>query len=111
MAHQKQTGTVTIPGGVLQSGSRKVVIKGVSDDVLECEITLKKGESVVIKDPSERDPGPWIKDDPGEGSMVTVTHYVPVGHKVRIGSFRQFRVLTVNGNEAVYSIVGPDSES
>lgn len=106
--HQKQRHNVSV-GDEVSCGSRKLRIDAVDGDVVDLTLTIKKGETVEVRDPRQRD-NPWILDDPGEGTMVESSHSVTVGHKVRVGNHRQFRVLPGDNGNFEVVVVGPDNE-
>lgn len=128
MPHRKAKYSIPV-GGQVVCGSRKLRLDAVDGDVADVTLTVKKGETVEIKDPRQRD-NPWIIDDPGEGEMVESKHAITIrltktvrnqgetveraipGHKIRIGNYRQFRVFPVDetGQHPVV-VVGPESET
>lgn len=106
--HKKNQSTVPV-GGSIVCGSRKLQIDAIDGDVIDITLTIKKGETVEVKDPKQRD-NPWVLDDPGEGSMIESVNAVTVGHKIRVGNHRQFRILSVDGSSCEVMVVGPESE-
>lgn len=106
--HKKQK-TIVPVGGSVVCGSRKLTIDAVDENVVDVTLTIKKGETVEIKDPKQRD-NPWLLDDPGEGEMVESKHSVTIGHKIRVGNHRQFRIVSSDANGCEVAVVGPESE-
>lgn len=106
--HQKLKTSIPL-GGTVICGSRKVRLDAVEGDIATLTIVTKKGETFETRDPRQRDQ-PWVLDDPGEGDMIYRVEYVQIGHKIRIGNYRQFRILSWDGKQAEFVVVGPDSE-
>lgn len=105
MAHKKTKHTIQV-GGEVSDGTRKLRLDAVEGDLATVTLTVKKGETVTMQDPKQRD-NPWIGEDPGEGEMVTRQDYVKIGNKIRVGGFRQFRILSFDGTNAEVAVVGP----
>lgn len=108
MAHKKVTHKVPV-GGQVVCGSRRIKVDAVGSDFLDITITKKRGETLEVRDPKQRDQ-PWVLGDPGEGEMEDVSQSVTVGQKIRVGNHRQFRVLSATDKSIEITIVGPDSE-
>lgn len=109
MAHKKQKYTIPA-GGQVVCGSRKMRLDAVdANGVASVTLTKLKGEAVEVRDPKQRD-APWIGTDDGEGNMTNEPLEVKVGHKIRVGMFRQFRVLSFDGTNAEVVVVGPVAE-
>lgn len=109
MAHKKLKVSIPIGGSVV-CGSRKLTLDAVDGNGVDVTLSIKKYETVETRDPRQRD-NPWILEDPGEGTMVDVKHSVTLGHKIRVGNHRQFRVLPA-ADDGTYPVVvvGPESE-
>lgn len=106
--HAKKVFTIPV-GGSVASGSRTVRLDAVNGDIADVTITRLRGEGIEVRDPKQRDM-PWIHDDPGEGEMVQETRDLAVGHKLRVGAHRQFRILSVDGANVEVAVVGPAAE-
>ena len=109
MAHKKVRFTIPI-GGQVVCGSRKMRLDAVdANNVAAITLTKLKGEAVEVRDPKRRD-APWIGADAGEGEMVEEKQDVTIGHKIRVGMFRQFRILSFENGNAEAVVVGPVAE-
>lgn len=116
MPHKKHRTTIPV-GGQVVCGSRKLRLDAVDGDTATVTLTRLKGELVDIRNPNVPDPpdpdsltGGWVYADPGEGEMVEEQYAAPLGHKVRLGRHRQFRVFPADGGEYPVVVVGPESE-
>lgn len=103
--HKKTKTTINV-GDTINCGSRKLTLDEIDGNVLDVTLTIKKGETVEIRDPRQRD-NSWVLDDPGEGTMINSKHSVTIGHKIRIGNYRQFRIVQEDDILSVV-IIGPE---
>lgn len=110
MGTHKRLVTTLAVGGEVVCGSRKLRLDAVdANGVAAVTLTKLKGEDVEVRDPKRRD-APWIGADSGEGEMVEDQRDVIVGHKIRVGMHRQFRILKFDGTNAEMAVVGPVAE-
>jgi hypothetical protein len=84
-------------------------LDAVENKVATVALSIVKGETVEVKDPRQRD-APWLLADHGDGDVIEERRFVAVGHKIRVGNHRQFRILSFDGTNAVIAVVGPEAE-
>jgi hypothetical protein len=108
--HTKEVHAIAV-GGTLVCGSRKLRLDALDGDVAEITLTVKKGESVEVRDARTPDPVRWIREDPGEGDTTDKQEFVTIGHKIRLGSYRQFRFLHGENGGLNIVVVSPLADS
>lgn len=91
-------------------GKRSISVMSADDGHAVVEVGHDVLEEVELIDPQRRETEPWVGDDVPWSRPMTSTLRVPLGCKIRIGSHRQIRVMSVDGQSANLVIAAPQHE-